>query len=258
MSYKKGDTSKMSRIDTMVKFVKDTCNDPKVGYSQVNRWLNPDVDCSSFMYLAANKAGYNIKTGSGYTGSMLADFKKAGFNAVKFDGNLNDLTAGDIMLNVQNHTEMYIGGGKFGGAHIDENGGITGKQKGDQTGSEVSIVNAYVYSSGWDYVLVPPRETNKPVTTKSVEDVARDVIAGKYGNGSERTQKLVSAGYNASDVQAEVNKILAAPNKVSKDIDAVAKDVIAGKYGNGDARKQALEKAGYNYQTVQDRVNQLL
>lgn len=205
----------MTKISKMVQYVKDACNDSSVGYSQNHRWRNPDVDCSSLMYLAANAAGYNIKTGSGYTGTMLADFKKAGFTALEFDGNLNDLDPGDIMLNVEYHTEMYVGDGKFGGAHIDENGDVVGRKGGDQTGNEVSICDAYVYSEGWDYVLVPPKETTTTTkttaakTTKlSVDEIAKQVIAGKWGNGDARKKALKKAGYDYSKVQARVNQLL--------------------------------------------------
>lgn len=43
---------------------------------------------------------------------------------------------------------------------------------------------------------------------KSVEDIAKDVIKGKYGNGTERKKRLEAEGYNYSEVQAMVNKIL--------------------------------------------------
>jgi N-acetylmuramoyl-L-alanine amidase len=89
----------------------------------------------------------------------------------------------------------------------------------------------------------------------SVSDIARDVIAGKYGNGEARKAAL---GSRYVEVQAEVNRILSGGSKssgTSVDIDALARDVIAGKYGNGDARKRAL---GSNYAAVQARVNEIL
>ena len=37
----------------------------------------------------------------------------------------------------------------------------------------------------------------KPTTTKkSVEEIAKEVLAGKWGNGTERKNKLISAGYD--------------------------------------------------------------
>lgn len=38
--------------------------------------------------------------------------------------------------------------------------------------------------------------------------VAKDVIAGKYGNGAHRRIALHRAGYNYNEVQAEVNRLL--------------------------------------------------
>ena len=47
-----------------------------------------------------------------------------------------------------------------------------------------------------------------PCCNKSITDVAREVISGKWGNGEERKRRLNSAGYNYSVVQKEVNRLL--------------------------------------------------
>ena len=43
---------------------------------------------------------------------------------------------------------------------------------------------------------------------KSVNEIAREVIRGKWGNGNTRVNKLRSAGCDPSAVQREVNRIL--------------------------------------------------
>lgn len=43
---------------------------------------------------------------------------------------------------------------------------------------------------------------------KSIEDVAVDVIAGKYGNGESRKEKLEAEGYNYDEVKKVVNELL--------------------------------------------------
>lgn len=93
--------------------------------------------------------------------------------------------------------------------------------------------------------------------TKSVEDVAREVIAGQWGNDPERSQKLAAAGYDAAAVQEKVNELLGSGSGSSSgvDIDDLARRVINGEFGDGDARKAAL---GANYDAVQARVNELL
>ena len=53
-------------------------------------------------------------------------------------------------------------------------------------------------------------EVATPVVTpdKSIEEVAKDVIAGKYGNGATRLTKLRQAGYKYVEVQRAVNDLL--------------------------------------------------
>ena len=45
-------------------------------------------------------------------------------------------------------------------------------------------------------------------TTKSVDTLAREVIQGKWGNGTDRKNRLTAAGYNYSAVQKRVNELL--------------------------------------------------
>lgn len=50
----------------------------------------------------------------------------------------------------------------------------------------------------------------KPIKTKTITEVAREVINGMWGNGEERKQKLTDNGFNYKLVQKEVNKMLKA------------------------------------------------
>lgn len=107
-----------------------------------------------------------------------------------------------------------------------------------------------------------PTPTPTPSNKKSNTEIAKEVIAGKWGNGAERKQRLEAAGYDYAAVQKEVERLLkekkepAKPAK--KSVDEVAREVIAGKWGNGVTRVRLLTKAGYNYYTVQKKVNELL
>lgn len=98
---------------------------------------------------------------------------------------------------------------------------------------------------------------NTTATTKSVAEVAKEVVAGKWGNGEDRKNRLVAAGYNYTEVQNQVNTILKGTT-ATKSVTEVAKEVIAGKWGNGADRKDRLIAAGYNYNAVQNKVNELL
>ena len=95
-----------------------------------------------------------------------------------------------------------------------------------------------------------------PAGGKSNDEVASEVLAGKWGNDPERSQKLSAAGYNAGVIQSIVNSRLggggAAPRKSNE---VVAQEVIAGAWGNGQDRVNALTAAGYDYNAVQAIVN---
>lgn len=107
-----------------------------------------------------------------------------------------------------------------------------------------------------------PTSTSKPSSTtkKSVTEIAKEVIAGKWGNGADRKNRLIKAGYDYNEVQKKVNELLKTPNKstTKKSVTEIAKEVIDGKWGNGTDRKNRLTKAGYNYNEVQKKVNELL
>lgn len=68
-------------------------------------------------------------------------------------------------------------------------------------------------NAGYDYAAVQKEverllaEQKKPAK-KSVDEVAREVIAGKWGNGAKRVYNLTKAGYNYVAVQKRVNEIL--------------------------------------------------
>lgn len=52
---------------------------------------------------------------------------------------------------------------------------------------------------------VKPTPTPTPTPTKSNEEIADEVIAGKWGNGDDRKQRLKAAGYNYDEIQKIVN-----------------------------------------------------
>ncbi len=128
---------------------------------------------------------------------------------------------------------------------------------------------AALEKAGFDYDKVQAKVNelmtgSAPAGGKSLDELAKEVIQGKWGNGADRKAALEKAGYDYNAVQAKVNAQLsgsapAAPAAPAlKSIEEVAKEVIQGKWGNGADRKAALEKAGYDYNTVQAKVNALL
>ena len=98
--------------------------------------------------------------------------------------------------------------------------------------------------------------TSNTSAKKSVDELAKEVIAGKWSAGDERKQKLTAAGYDYNAVQKRVNELMSKPKL--KTVDEIAKEVIQGKWSAGDERKQKLTAAGYDYGKVQTRVNELM
>lgn len=92
---------------------------------------------------------------------------------------------------------------------------------------------------------------------KSIWTLAQETIKGIYGSGDVR-KKALGTQYDA--VQAEVNRILAAPKaalppRVKKTLAQLADEVMAGVWGSGEDRKRRL---GANYNVVQAEVNRRL
>ena len=105
------------------------------------------------------------------------------------------------------------------------------------------------------------KKTESKPKLKSVEEVAQEVIAGQWGNGQDRFNKLAAAGYDGNAVQNRVNEILGASSKPvssKKSNETIANEVIAGKWGNGADRKNKLTAAGYDYNAIQKIVNNKL
>jgi GH25 family lysozyme M1 (1,4-beta-N-acetylmuramidase) len=108
-------------------------------------------------------------------------------------------------LNYSGNYDMwqYTDNGRVGGVngHVDmnycykdlatviKNAGLNGFPK---TSSETSV----------------PEPASQPTPKKSNEEIAKEVLAGKWGNGDERKRRLTEAGYNYADVQKAVNALL--------------------------------------------------
>ena len=99
-------------------------------------------------------------------------------------------------------------------------------------------------------MIIPKSKTNN--------DIAREVIKGKWDNGDARIRLLTNAGNNSEIIREEVNNILKARTEHLKTNEVIAKEVIQGKWNNGNKRKELLVAAGYDYYEIQSLANKLI
>lgn len=121
---------------------------------------------------------------------------KYNFNQNQFDalvsfayniGNINQLTASGTrsIQQIANNILLY---NKSGGRVLQ---GLVNRRKKEQ-----ALFNS------------PTNSEPIPAKKKTNEEIAKEVIAGKWGNGEDRKKRLTEAGYNYKSVQTLVNKLL--------------------------------------------------
>lgn len=124
-----------------------------------------------------------------------------------------------------------------------------------------TLQKGYAYANGYTFqgFIYNPYVKDETTTPKKSNDtIASEVIAGKWGNGSDRKKNLEAAGYSYNTIQNLVNKKLSGKTTSKKSNESIAREVIAGKWGIGSERKKKLEAAGYDYNAVQKIVNSLM
>lgn len=130
--------------------------------------------------------------------------------------------------------------------------------------AKLEYIKELAESSNGDNVQTVAEERPTPTSTsKSIDELAKEVLQGLWGNGEAREQALIDAGYDYNAVQNAVNERVlgttSAPTQTpSYSISDIAYEVIRGDWGVGDDRVARLTNAGYDYNAVQSEVNRIL
>lgn len=169
----------------IAKAMRQACANNKIGYSQPDRLS---------LYNEARKHNYDLsKVGSCNCDCSSLDGVCINAAGVKIDPTIYSGSAPTLIMNTGKFT-------KITDPKLCKKG--KGLRAGDilwRKGHMGAVVEGDV-----------PLTSSKKKTTKkkSVATIAKEVIAGKWGNGATRKKKLKAAGYDYKAVQKEVNKLL--------------------------------------------------
>ena len=226
------------------------------GLDPIDTWIFADLEYDTW-----TRAGVKV-TGTlctKYTKEFLETLKAAGCKKLGIYTNL------DYYKNYYNWNELaeyrkYLWLADYsGGPNVDcviQQTGSKGKVNGISGNVDMNVLfdESMLYS---DY---------KPDTAmKTTDELAREVIAGAWGNGDARKKALTEAGYNYSEVQSRVNEILSGKSTAKKSNVEIANEIYRGvcsdsrwsTWGNGATRVERLKAAGYDPVAVQKEVNKL-
>ena len=179
-------------------------------YSMVKRYLNHGLDCASAVHYALIAGGFLPKTAFiGNTETLFALARQG--KVLKEIYSYDEVQPGDIFirggegtsLGAKGHTGMFYK--KDGIIHSNySNNGIS---KNDLS-SYLTYFLDRKRSRNERYFRPIPQQNSKPVKKKSVAEIAKEVIAGKWGVGQDRVRRLENAGYSYRNVQNVVNRQL--------------------------------------------------
>lgn len=220
----------------------------KVTYSMDFRNGPNSYDCSSAVYYAllsagAISAGWTVNTEYEHDWLLKNGFKLIAENSVF------SAQRGDIFI--WGKRGQSSGAGGHTGIFVDSNNIIHCNWA--RNGITVDGYLDVVRSSGnkYYYIYRPSGQSTVSASTagKSIDQLVKETLAGKYGNGAIRKASL---GNQYEAVMAIINGKTTTNQKT---VDQLAQEVIQGKHGNGEDRKKSL---GSQYESVQKRVTELL
>lgn len=223
----------MSKVFTSKEFIEKlkwlVYDVPNYYHSENGTWCNYNWNNGKFMMdcvvsikglLWGFSANKNLAHGGGrYLSNGVADFTANG--GIDYCDNksqdFHNLIAGEYLCmkgTNYSHAGVYLGNGKV--FECTTGWGVNR--------CIISDINEYgdrIYNGvknlkwTWHGKLryIDYNDAPAPTPTKSIDEIAREVIDGKWGNYPERKTRLENAGYNYRQVQDRVNEILNGTSK---------------------------------------------
>ncbi|WP_029185621.1 peptidoglycan amidohydrolase family protein [Streptococcus suis] len=229
-------------LETSIRWMNDRIG--KVTYSMDYRNGPNSYDCSSAVYYAL-MAGGAISAGWAVNTEYEHDWLiRNGYKLICENGRF-EAQRGDVFIwgrrgqssGAGGHTGIFVDGNRIIHCNYARNG-IT--------------IDGYLdtaRASGNMYYYIYRYQGAPSNTSKSLDQLVQETLAGVHGNGDTRKASLGSQ-YEA--VMAVINGKASASKKSDEEL---AREVLAGKHGAGEDRKRSL---GPRYEPVQAKVNELL
>ena len=200
----------MASIDKMMEYAVSRWHKPRyvMGGGRIgaeSSYTSKTDDCSSYVFKCLKKGGFISE--STWNGSTEDLFKMARQGKLK-EIKRSEVQRGDIFvsgvegksLNAGGHTGLFTRKGEI--IHCNYgNGTVT-------TNNEREGYDYYLSSARRPVRFFRPVGAIESNPKKSVSEIAKEVIAGKWGVGGNRANKLQRAGYSYREVQNEVNRQL--------------------------------------------------
>lgn len=196
----------MSKQDTFIKTIAPIA---QAEYTNRSRWVLPSVCIAQ----SALESGWNLEA------KTLFGIKGKGNNLKTLEyinGKYESVTASfkaypTIAAAVHGYYDLITGAARYSQAvnNSDCTQAVYAIARGgyatapDYANAVIKIITNYKLTK-YDVRLTQ----DATGATQDLDKVARDVIAGKYGNGKARKTALAAAGYDYSEVQKRVNQIL--------------------------------------------------
>lgn len=203
----------MGNIEKMMKYAESRWHKPRyvMGGGRIGKEASYDSDtedCSSFTFKCGKVGGFIPE--SMYNGSTEDLFKLARQGKYLKEIPYSEVRRGDIFVKgreggsggAYGHTGLFTRKGEI--IHCNYgNGTVTTNNENEGYWYYLDSKKVPVRFFRWVGAV-----EDKPKTKKSISDIAKEVIAGKWGVGADRQARLQRAGYSYKDVQDEVNRQL--------------------------------------------------
>lgn len=172
----------------------DWCFVQAFGVDRAKELLNHGT-CGAGVYFSAQ---YFKNKGRFYTSEVQIG------DQIFFNSSNDTFVHTGLVYKVDSSTVYTIEGNTNVSAGVVENGGSVCKK---------SYPKGYKYIAGYGR----PKYT-EIIDLKSLDEIVKEVLSGKWGNGSNRVKRLMEAGYDANAVQKKINEMYSAKPTVSKPV----------------------------------------